>query len=288
MYYSLVPLGLGIILYVITHKKIFIIAGFGITFIAIGYLQYGIKDAAILGALYLIILLFLISRQRKRQREWEQHRAYYDATDYARSTGRTMEETENDLGKNGEYYLSQLLETLPGYKRLLYNCYLPKEDGTTTETDIIMLHETGIYIFESKNYSGWIFGSENDKNWTQTLSLGRNGVQKNHFYNPIWQNNNHIKYLKRLLIGHSNLPYYSFVVFGPNAVLKKIQIIHSRNNVVTTNNLLETLHSYIEKEVILTTEEIEAIYLILSSFSHVDERWQQEHIQQVLREPYHQ
>ncbi|NLK22184.1 MAG: NERD domain-containing protein [Epulopiscium sp.] len=26
-----------------------------------------------------------------------------------------------------------------------------------------------MYVFESKNYSGWIFGNEKDKNWTQML-----------------------------------------------------------------------------------------------------------------------
>lgn len=40
------------------------------------------------------------------------------------------------------------------------NLYLPKEDGSTTEIDLIMLSETGILVFESKNYSGWIFGDE--------------------------------------------------------------------------------------------------------------------------------
>jgi hypothetical protein len=61
---------------------------------------------------------------------------------------------------------------------------LSKKDGSTTEIDLIMIDETGIYVFESKNYSGWIFGDEKRKNWVQTLE----NRQKNYFYNPIWQN----------------------------------------------------------------------------------------------------
>ena len=44
-----------------------------------------------------------------------------------------------------------------------------------------MIHEKGIFVFESKNYSGWIFGSADQLNWTQSLQNG----EKHHFYNPI-------------------------------------------------------------------------------------------------------
>lgn len=39
----------------------------------------------------------------------------------------------------------------------------------TYEIDLIMISETGIYVFESKNYSGWIFGDEKQRYWTQIL-----------------------------------------------------------------------------------------------------------------------
>lgn len=55
---------------------------------------------------------------------------------------------------------------------------MPKTNGETTEIDLILIHETGIYVIESKNYKGWIFESEEQKNWIQTLAAGRNGVQK--------------------------------------------------------------------------------------------------------------
>lgn len=36
-----------------------------------------------------------------------------------------------------------------------------------------MISGTGIYVFESKNYSGWVFEDENQKNWAQTLENKR-------------------------------------------------------------------------------------------------------------------
>ena len=35
----------------------------------------------------------------------------------------------------------------------LFNCYLPMENKETTEIDAIMIHHSGIYVFESKNYA---------------------------------------------------------------------------------------------------------------------------------------
>ena len=56
-----------------------------------------------------------------------------------------------DKGRKGEYDTYRYLRSLDGYKKFLFNCYIPKEDGTMTEVDMILLHESGIYVLESKN-----------------------------------------------------------------------------------------------------------------------------------------
>ena len=53
--------------------------------------------------------------------------------------------------------------------KLLFNCYIPNRSGAKTELDIIMISTKGIYVIENKNYSGWIFGDEQSKNWCETL-----------------------------------------------------------------------------------------------------------------------
>ena len=68
---------------------------------------------------------------------------------------------------------------------------------------------------ENKNYSGWIFGDEQSKNWCETLK-----GKKYFFYNPVKQNRSHIKNLERLLqIGEEK--YISLITFNTNANLKK-------------------------------------------------------------------
>ena len=73
-----------------------------------------------------------------------------------------------NVGQYGEYLTEYALlsRSMEGYYVVLKNLYLPMK-GKTTEIDLLMIHEKGIFVFESKNYSGWIFGSEDQLKWTQ-------------------------------------------------------------------------------------------------------------------------
>lgn len=71
------------------------------------------------------------------------------------------------------------LEVIKELKKLDKNKYyvmnditLPTEEGTT-QIDHIVFSENGIFVIETKGHKGWIFGKENDRNWTQYLKGGR-------------------------------------------------------------------------------------------------------------------
>lgn len=127
----------------------------------------------------------------------------------------------NNPGKGAEMNITYILNKYKNKNKeikILNNVYIPTKNGNTTEIDVLMIHPLGIFVFESKDYSGWIYGNEKDYQWTQTLvSYGK--TYKNHFYNPIKQNENHIKALKEFL---GDINTYSLVVFTNNCVLKKI------------------------------------------------------------------
>lgn len=84
-----------------------------------------------------------------------------------------------NAGQFGEYLIDYALQSngIEGERVVLTNLYLPMK-GKTTEIDLLMLHEKGIFVIESKYYSGWIFGSEDQLKWTQCFRNGR----KEHFY----------------------------------------------------------------------------------------------------------
>ena len=76
---------------------------------------------------------------------------------------------------------------------LIKNVTLPTEDGST-QIDHIIVSKYGVFVVETKNMKGWIFGSPNQKTWTQKIYK-----HSSKFQNPLHQNYKHIKTLESLL-----------------------------------------------------------------------------------------
>lgn len=71
-----------------------------------------------------------------------------------------------------------------------HNVIIPSANGTT-QIDHILVSIFGIFVVETKNFSGWIFGAEGDPQWTQVFP----GGNKFRFQNPLRQNYRHTKCL---------------------------------------------------------------------------------------------
>lgn len=139
--------------------------------------------------------------------------------------------------------------------KILCNAYIPKPDGTTSEIDLLFITEKGIFVIESKNYSGWIFGSEEQFKWTASLP----GGHKEHFYNPIKQNRSHIKWLANYL--GENTPYFSLIVFSERCELKQMTTNSTDVWVVKRDSLNATIRSIWNKTPsVMDKEGIERIY----------------------------
>jgi restriction system protein len=76
---------------------------------------------------------------------------------------------------------------------LLDDLTLPTSSGTT-QIDHVVVSRYGIFVIETKNMSGWIFGSETQPRWTQTMRR-----HKSQFQNPLRQNYYHLKVIQNLL-----------------------------------------------------------------------------------------
>ena len=73
-------------------------------------------------------------------------------------------------GVLGEFLVNFLLKKyLPKEKyTLIKNVTLPTDDGTT-QIDHIVVSEFGLFVIETKNMKGWIFGNAKQKQWTQKI-----------------------------------------------------------------------------------------------------------------------
>jgi hypothetical protein len=76
---------------------------------------------------------------------------------------------------------------------LLEDLTLPTSHGTT-QIDHIVLSRFGVFVIETKNMSGWIFGGKAQARWTQVMRR-----HKSQFQNPLRQNFHHVKVVQDLL-----------------------------------------------------------------------------------------
>ncbi len=201
----------------------------------------------------------------------------YRNSNYKLVSGNSFFKTIFDKGNYGEFLTFTKLEKLSDQNKLLTNLYIPRDDGTTTEVDLVMISPTGIYVFESKNYSGWIFGDEKNKNWTQTLENG----QKNRFYNPIWQNKAHINALKTVLNLNDDA-FKSYIIFSERCTLKKINVTSPNVKVIKRDQLIKNVKKDIKDfPEIFTSDEVNKIYSSLQKYTNVDEDIKQAHIEAI-------
>ena len=189
------------------------------------------------------------------------------------------------LGKYGEDLTARKLKwtKLFGYKGLmLRNVYIPAEIGETTEIDLIYITQKGLFIIESKNVSGWIFGRESDRYWTQCLP----DKSKIRFFNPIWQNRGHIKWLREFL-HDENLPCFSLIVFSDRCSLKKLNYHDENCAIIHRDEMVSTIRSIWKRNPDVFDEEgTQSICEMLSILQNADEAMKQAHIDRI-QEQYH-
>jgi len=118
-------------------------------------------------------------------------------------------------GMIGEWYVNlKLTRALDRQQYQLFkNVTLPTSNGTT-QIDHILLSPFGVFVIETKNMQGFIFGSERQTKWTQQIYK-----HKSSFQNPLRQNYKHTEILRDLLV----LPpesVHSVVVFTARATFK--------------------------------------------------------------------
>lgn len=225
--------------------------------------------------LLVAIIAFAVYTIKKKQ---------YKKTEYYLQTKNPYRSLRFDKGRLGEFCTYKFLKLLDGYRKFLFNVYLPKENGDTTEIDIILLHESGIYVFESKNYSGWIFGTETQQYWTQTLPIGRGKTKKSKFFNPIIQNKVHLKWLQQFLEYERQLPFYSYIIFSDRCTLKDITLTSGSHFVINRYNILSAVQSNSANVGIqLTPKEIDNLYEKLYPFTQIDEAQKLAHVENIHR-----
>ena len=178
---------------------------------------------------------------------------------------------ERGKGYYGEYKVfEKLFFGVPGGCKFLMNLEVPTKFGKTTEIDLLMVHETGIYIFEVKHFKGTIYGKSGDKTWTQYFRTTNNYS----FGNPICQNDYHIEAMVNelrktdfLSVQKENL--HSVVVFTNDEVDLRVENLRKDVLVIEVNNLIPSMNKMLNEKTIWSVDEIDCIWRYFSKFAPI-------------------
>lgn len=130
---------------------------------------------------------------------------------------RSVRASDDDTFQNrGEALVTAMVQTnfRPPDYHLLNHVTLPVGGGTT-QIDHILVSRFGVFVIETKDYKGWIFGDPDQPRWTQVLFWLRF-----RFQNPIVQNARHVRVVRDLLDFLPPTAIRSIVVFTGEAEFK--------------------------------------------------------------------
>ena len=152
-------------------------------------------------------------------------------------------------GKAGERVVSRELDKFPKDQyRVLNDITIPTPKGSS-QIDHLVVSIYGIFVIETKNYNGWIYGGENAEYWTQNIY-----GNKYQIYNPILQNASHVRAVRRVLKDFEPLPILPIVAFSGKADIKvKIE----EACVVYWSQIRKVINQFEEKR--LTWSQVNAI-----------------------------
>jgi hypothetical protein len=129
------------------------------------------------------------------------------------AVGRWRQELEENRGEAA--VRRELAARFPSSAyHLLNNVTLPTADGTT-QVDHILVSRFGVFVLETKHYTGWLYANPAASQWTQVH------FKKHYkFQNPIHQNRKHVSTVVKLLDFLTEDQIHSIVVFTGDATFK--------------------------------------------------------------------
>lgn len=163
-------------------------------------------------------------------------------------------------GDVGEYAVIRQLRRLDDERYFIINDLLfRKSNGATIQIDHIVVSPYGVFVIETKNISGYIYGTEKANQWLRRWKgysrRGRYTENELSFDNPLRQNNIHIDALSDRIGVGMQIPYYSIIAFSPESTLR---VKTDKQNVIYWSEIRDYIRQY--DTAIMSIEEAKNIY----------------------------
>lgn len=151
----------------------------------------------------------------------------------------------------------------------LDNLILPTITGTT-QIDHVLVSIYGVFVIETKNMSGWIFGDADSTKWIQSIY-----GNKRQFQNPLRQNYKHTQAIKAVT-GLTDEQIHSIVVFVGDCELKTQMPTNVLQGKLSYVNYIKSHH----QQLLSDMQVIETLNL-LSGYRAINRKQEQAHVVQL-------
>lgn len=197
----------------------------------------------------------------------------FNKSGYKDKTNVGFLKTYFNKGNYGEFVFYRRLAKIINRDNIFLNLYLDNINTEFTEVDMIAVTNNGVYVFEVKNYRGYIYGSQNDRYWTQTF----NKHSRFQFYNPIRQNYAHVKAVENILeVPKSHI--IPLIAFSEKSKLRKLNITKD-THVYHFKEALKLIKKYeTESRNLVSDNEIEMYKERIPTYTHASDLIKKRHI----------
>ena len=227
----------------------------------------------------IVIILFLIIKATKNANNKKHSNTGREDKGEVPFAPHSISVTDNtaasNTGKDGESEVSFVLRSLPQEYLVFNNVIIPDQvtdpnKRHTTQIDHIVVSPFGVFVIETKNYSGWILGDEKSKQWKEVFKT----TPEHYFYNPIKQNWGHVYALAEHLRLNTKL-FVPIVVFSDDCELN----VETTTPVIYLSQLEECILSYTKE--IIPYRDVSKIYDRLNRILLDGEEIENKHIQSI-------
>ena len=170
-----------------------------------------------------------------------------------------------------ESKVAKQLAKLPKDEYIVLNDLMLPTSYGTTQIDHVVLSLYGVYVIETKNYTGTLIGNEKSEQWEQNI----NGFMYK-TANALRQNKAHISAVRSHASVQANVPIHNIVVFA-NAT--KFDIFHEEGEVIYINDLIPTIMRLRSVEPFYTQEQVQIKANLLLEKNITDPELRKQHNQ---------
>ena len=163
--------------------------------------------------------------------------------------------------------MADCLDRLPESYKVFNDLLLQSKDGRTFQLDHVVVSPFGVFVIETKNYTGKIEGYRNAEFLKQTKCAKTKLI-----YNPLKQNEGHIRALFETT---GDYPYFSLAAFSDYAELS----ISGTDQACNAGDICKLIYGF--SQVLINEEDISNICDVLKAALLEGEKHREAHIAKV-------